>query len=313
MYDTLILRLFRYSTDDWATATAAVEDAKTTADVDTGEETTHGHHRNLRITMSGSSMYICGSLAKWYYPFEPITLNRHDAKDAITALSDTFHLDMGRANVQRVDGSKDFIMQHPTQRYYELLAAMPRHSRVQATGNTLYFTHAAQKSLNAACFYDKRREVERRKGDVPTVYQGTNLLRYEYRLTGRIRQQMKWGADVTASDLYDKNFYNAFVKMWADAYFSIEKRRTVDIANIPDSLNTADVVKILCAYGLQHLTPDVEQSILLALKDRVKDAHYISRARAKLRSIRATAKIATTNDLVSELDAQIRNVVMYGR
>lgn len=312
MYDTVNLYYDRYSTDDWATTAKEIEDAKSVADIETGEVTTHGHNRNLRVKMSESGIYIVGSLAKWYYPEEPITLNRHQAQEAITALSDTLHIDISRARVQRLDGSKDFIMQHPPQRYYDLLAAMPRHSRVQATGNTLYFTHAAQKPLNTLCFYDKRREVESRKGDVPQVFQDTNLLRYELRLTGRIRQQMKWN-EVTAATLYDRKFYTAFIHLWADTYFSIQKRRTVDVDNIPDSLNTADVVKILCAFALQHVTPDAEQSILLVLRNKVKDAHYISRARAKLRSIRDTAKITATNDLINELDANIRNVVMYGR
>lgn len=312
MYDTVNLYYDRFSTDDWQTTAKAIEDANSVADVGTGEVTTHGHSRNLRVKMSESGIYIVGSLAKWHFPYEPITLNRHQAQDAITALSDVFHVDMGRARVQRLDGSKDFIMRHPPQRYYELLASRPRYNRVQGTANTLYFNQNVAKPIQRQCFYDKRREVESRKGDVPQVYQDTNLLRYELRLTGRIKQQMKWD-EVTAATLYDRKFYNAFVKLWADSYYSIEKRRTVDVGNIPHDLNTQDIVKILCAYGLQYLTPDIQQSILLAIKDKVKDRHYIPRAIAKVKDIRQTAKISDTGDLIRELDADVRNVVIYGR
>lgn len=312
MYDTVNLYCDLFSTDDRATTAKAIEDAKSVADVDTGEVTTKGHTRNMRVAMSDRGLYICGSIAKWLLPYEPLTLNRHQAQDAITALSDTFHVDMGRARVQRLDGSKDFIMKHEPQRYYDLLQARPRYNRVRGTSNTLYFNQNVIKPIQRLCFYDKRREVESRKGDVPTVYQDTNLLRYELRLTGRVKAQMKWG-EVTAADLYDRKFYNAFVKLWADAYFSIEKRHTVDVANIPDELNTADIVKILCAYGLQYVTPEAQQSVLLAIKDRVKDRHYLTRAIARVKDIRQTAKISDTSDLIRELDANIRNVVIYGR
>jgi len=313
MYDTVNLYYDRFTTDDWEQTATVIEDAKSVADVETGEVTTKGHHRNLRIAMSGQGMYICGSIAKWFLPYEPTTLNRRQMQDAVTALSDTFHVDMNRAKVQRLDGSKDFIMKYEPQRYYELLAARPRYKRVPVNTETLYFNQDVQKPIQRLCFYDKRREVEHRKGDVPTVYEDTKLLRYELRLMGRVKQQMKWG-EVTAATLYDSKFYNRFVKKWADAYFSIEKRRAVDIANLTATdLNTADIVKIVCAYALQHITPDEEASVLLAIKDKVKDRHYLPRAKARLRDIRQTAKISDTNDLIRELDADIRNVVIYGR
>lgn len=313
MYDTVNLYYDRFHTDDWAATAKTIEDAKSVADVETGEITTRGHYRNLRVKMSESGIYIVGSLAKWYLPDEPLTLNRHQAKEAITALSDTLHVDIGRARVQRLDGSKDFIMKYEPQRYYELLQGRPHYNRVQGTANTLYFNQNVARPIQQQCFYNKRREIESRKGDVPTVYQDTNLLRYEFRLMGRVKQQMKWN-EVTASTLYDRKFYNAFVGMWADAYFSIEKRRTVSIESLTSNdLNTQDIVKILCARGLQYVTPDEQQSILLAIKDRVKDRHYIPRAIAKVKDIRQTAKISDTSDLITELDANIRNVRMYGR
>lgn len=312
MYDTINFYYERFSTDDWQATAKAIEDAKTMADVDTGELTTSGHSRNLRIKQSESGLYICGSLAKWFLPDEPLTLNRRQAQDAIAALSDTLHVDMSRARVQRIDGSKDFLMAHEPQRYYDLLAARPRYSRVQSTSNTLYFNQNIAKPIQRLCFYDKRREVEHRKADLPQVYEGSNLLRYELRLTGRIRQQMKWD-EVTGATLYDRKFYHTFVDMWATSYFSIEKRRAIEIGNIPDGLNTADVVKVVLAYGLQHMTPEDEERILMAMKDRVKDRHYIPRAKAKLRDIRQTAKISDTNALILELDAHIRNVQIYGR
>ena len=122
MYDTVHFRINSVEAGNDCQASALyLTNAKETVNRDTGEIWTLGNVNNMRVVVSMSGISIKGSLAKYYFPDNTYTLNRHQVKDAIIKLSDDLHLDLMKANVSRIDVSTNFMMKYKTGTYYDVL------------------------------------------------------------------------------------------------------------------------------------------------------------------------------------------------
>lgn len=315
MYDTVNFWLNRVDAGkDFEKSTLYLTNSKETANRDTGEIWSTGSIDNMKVTVSMAGVSVKGSLAKFYLPDNTYTLNRNLVKDAISKLSDALHLDLMKANVTRLDLSTNFIMQNEVTRYFDVLGACTHFNRVQATNNTLYYHNAGRQQKKAMIFYNKARETASRDIELPGVFKGANLLRYESRWNTRLPQQLK-EAEVKGCTLYDRQFYGKVVSLWADGYFKIDKKKTIKM-DVMDNIRTvSDAANFVCAVALQRLQHDEVQSIMEELKERnvFADRKYYTRLRDKIKDITGKATITETSDLVKELDSEVRQVLAYKR
>jgi len=85
-------------------------------------------------------------------------------------------------------------------------------------------------SLNGGrlCFYDKNKEHKSHREEIPELYQGRNVLRYERRHAQRLSRQFDVEA-VTGATLYDEAFYIKVVNQWKEGYQSIQKINDVTL------------------------------------------------------------------------------------
>ncbi|GAB6013377.1 phage/plasmid replication domain-containing protein [Viscerimonas tarda] len=315
MYDTVNFWLNRVEAgSDLEKSTQYLKNPKETVNKDTGEFWSVGNLDNLKVTVSMAGVSIKGSLAKFLFPDNTYTLNRNQVKEAIAKLSDSIHLDLLRACVTRIDVSTNFIMKHPANGYYDVLGLCRNFNRVQATNNTLYYHNKGKEQKRALIFYDKAREVSSRNGVMPDVFSGSNLLRYEARWNTRLPQQLK-EPEIKGNTLFDAKFYGKVISLWADGYFNIDKKRTPNFEAMEKIKTVSDATDFVCAIALHKLTPDEVQSILEDMKQNkvFEDRKYYTRLKAKLKEISNKADITKADDLVTELDSEIRNILSYKR
>jgi hypothetical protein len=315
MYDTVNFWMGRVEAGSgFDASTLHLENARETVDRATGEAWTVGDADNLKVTVSMAGISVKGSLARFYLPDNTYTLNRHLVKDAIEKLSDTLHVDLTQANVTRMDVSTSFIMKHGASDYYGVLGLCRHFNRVQATGNTLYYHNRGKERKRTMVFYDKAREVTARNGVVPEVYRGANLLRYESRWNTRLPQQLK-EPEIRGRTLFDRRFYSRIIGLWADGYFSIEKKKKTNHKAMEEIKTVSDATDYICALALQRLPADEVQYIMSEMKQRnvFSDRNYYTRLHKKLKDIAGKAASAEQDDLVKELDGEVRQILAYKR
>jgi len=282
--------------------------------MDTGETCTVGCIDNMKVVVSMAGVSIKGSLAKYFFPDNTYTLTRNNVKEAIIKMSDVLHLDMMKAMVKRIDVSTNFIMKHETGLYYDVLGNCKNLKRTQMGDETVYYNSKSSEKKMEMVFYNKAREVENRRGELPEVYAGANMLRYESRWSSRLPQQLN-EAEITGQTLYDARFYGKIIGLWADGYFRIEKRRTLNYGAMEKIKTVSDATDFICAMALQKLNPDEVQNIMEEMKRRnvFEDRKYYTRLKEKIKTIGNKAEFTDVDILAKELDGEVRNVLAYKR
>ncbi len=225
MYDTVFLRLIQDNTRrvDFLTELPCILE-------DVGEHNYSGFPfitgslNGLKVTASRYQLKIKdGSLCKFYMGNNFQTMGRCDTQKAIEKLSDTLHLPMGKAKVTRMDIAQNFILKHPPDVYFNHLGALRYANRLQEPTGLYYCLNGGR-----LCFYDKNQEQKSHREEIPDLYKGRNVLRYERRYTQRIAS--KFGVkEVTGALLSNEVFYVEVVKRWKADYQAIQKINDVTI------------------------------------------------------------------------------------
>lgn len=222
MFDTINFRLRQ---DDLKSRADFIEDLPgylsnvAYTETNTGEMWISGTLGNLNITANWYAVNIGkGSLCKWYLQDNLKVLSRGDTKSAVEALSDTIHLPVSRAQVTRLDFGCGLIVKRPVLEYLDRLGRLSRYDRLTQPNSVYYYQNTKQ-----LVFYDKIAEERAHKGNIPELYLGRNVLRYEYRVISRLQKNLCKAEPVRASLLYNRAFYNSLLSLWRDSYSSINK------------------------------------------------------------------------------------------
>ena len=181
-------------------------------DPETGALYKKGMLDRLEIKENRIGIKIMGSLAKYYYGNNFRTLTNEETKKAIEKISDSIHLDVRAAQVNRIDFASNFIVSELPSIYFSCLSDSPRLYRSQLR-TTLYFTN----KIRSLVFYDKCNEAKAYNRIIPIEYANKNVLRYEYRQKRLKRNQF------FLSDLYNRNTFNSLLNEWYDRYHSIRR------------------------------------------------------------------------------------------
>ncbi len=213
----------------WAARTRATPDvskfldrAKDQIDHDTGEICTFGSLEGLKVSIYTGGISIVGSLAKYLYPNNIYSLDRHTTTQAIEKLSDSLHISLGDAKVTGLEFGTQFVMAHPVENYLSKLGDMPKLLRYHFDVGTLYYKPKGKQQPKVFAFYDKKADAVAKDMALPVGFDEANLLKYEMRINGRLPQQLGV-ADVTAATLSEKPFYRLMVKRYQESYFAISK------------------------------------------------------------------------------------------
>ena len=133
-------------------------------------------------------------------------------------------------------------------------------------------------------------------------------MRYNQRLS-----QQLGVAEVTASTLSEKEFYRQMVRRYQDSYFSISKQKQVK-TNVMNEIKTvSDAYDVLVA----RLISQSDQTQITAFLEELKEAKIFedrksySRLKKKIQEVATKADISVSDELVRELDNEIKNIGAY--
>lgn len=262
------------------------------------------------VLLSDAGISLKGSLPKFLLPTNIHTLTRAGALQAIEKLSDSLHLPIKDAKVTRIDISNILIVDRPPCEYYPFLGSKPHFERLQATKNTLYYNTNKKQLI----FYNKIEGAKASGMKIPEGYQGKNLLRFEVRYLERLSKQFNRHF-LTGSALTEEHFYTEMIKGWSDEYFSISKLKSTSSVDTSSIKTPNDAKDVLFSYLLQHAETGIVHSYLSDLKSKniFTDPKYYTRLKVDLENLCNAEVKAEKSDLINELDAAVREVLINCR
>ena len=269
-----------------------------------------GNLNGLKVTANRYQLKVKdGSLCKYLLGDNFQTMGRGDTQRAIEKLSDTLHLPMGKAVVTRMDIAQNFIVKHPPQVYLNHLGALRYASRLQEPSGLYY-------SLNGGrlCFYDKNKEQKSKREEIPDLYNGRNVLRYERRYTQRIAA--KFGvAEVTGAMLYNEAFYIEALNRWKADYQAIQK-----INDITLNFQAMKTKQELYKMGILSLTEQAggQVEMINQINEAQQRGELTKKQAYDLRvavneACQLKEGLTAPNEAIQELDKKVAEAVRFYR
>lgn len=289
-----------------------LDEANTQINHQTGEVKTFGSLEGLKVSIFVGGLSIVGSLPKYLYGSNVYPLDRHTTAQAIEKIGDALHIPIEKASVTGVEFGTNFLMLHQVQDYLAKLGNMPRLTRYHFEPSTLYYKGTGKQQLKTFVFYDKLADARAKGMDYPENMKGANLLKYEMRLNGRLPHQLGV-PEVKASTLTETPFYRLIVKRYQDSYFSISKLFQLKTNIMSEIKTVSDAYNVFVA----RLISQTDQSQIGGFLDELKEAKVFndrinySRLKKKIQEVATKANITMTDELMRELDDEIKNCGAY--
>ena len=313
MYDKVKLWIDRAAAGvQCGTIADTLSGANTQIDHTTGEVKTFGYVGGLKVCAFVGGVAIMGSLPKYLHGSNIYSLDRKSTARAIEKLSDELHIDVSAAGVTELEFGTNFPMRHKVEEYLCKLGDMPRMTRCHFEASTLYYKGKGRQQPKVFTFYDKRAEAEQKAMPYPDDLKEANVLRYEMRFRGRLPYQFSV-PEVRASTLYDRAFYKAMAKRYQDNYFSISKQNQVKTNIMSEIKTVSDAFNVFVA----RLMSESDQTQIGGFIDELKragvfgDRKNYARLRKKIQEVAAKANFSSSDELIKELDDDIRNCCAY--
>ncbi len=289
-----------------------LDKVNTQVDHQTGEVKTFGSLDGLKISIFVGGISVVGSLAKYLYGSNVYALDRHTTADAVGKLSDALHLQTDKAKVTGLEFGTSFLMKHPVTAYLAKLGDMPRLSRMQIDEPTLYYKGTGKEQQKVFAFYDKIAEAQTKGLDYPKEWADANLLRYEMRLNKRLPYQLGV-QEVTASTLYQQDFYRMLMRRYQDSYFSITKINQIKTDVMSEIKTVSDAYDVFVARLISQTDQTQIRGYLNELKEAgvFNDRNYYTRLKKKIQDVATKANFTISDELMKELDDEIKNCGAY--
>lgn len=310
MYDTVNFWLSREYIDlcNYSKITNVLSDIQENIDVKTGSCKISGNFNNYRITLSESSVFISGSLAKFYFNGENQSiLTRMATKDAIQMLQDSLNIPLDKAEIKRIDLGFNFPVKHTESSYYSFLGDANYYDRLEQNNGVYYRNHQKQMA-----FYSKICEQKNKKKTVLPIYEGRHLLRYELRFLRRLQVQLQ-EPFIDTHLLINEAFYMKLLDKWKQEYFKIYRHKLLMFK--PKIMNSSkEFEKQLMALGLQMLGGE-QKAFEMIKQARTQDFFDNKmqeiRLKKKIKNLCSLEICTKTNDLIKELDYKVNQVVKF--
>ncbi|MCM1163396.1 MAG: hypothetical protein NC339_04025 [Muribaculaceae bacterium] len=277
-----------------------------------GQQVVTGKTGNLSVSISPYQVKVKdGSLCKWLLGDNYQAMGRGDVQRAVEKLSDVLHLPFDRATITRLDVGLSIPVREPTANYFNHLGVLNYAKRLQQASGLYYYRHSQAERL---CFYDKNREQRDNREEIPELYRGVNVLRYEQRFMARL-PSLLGVAQVTGAMLYDEGFYITLLNRWREAYQAIRKVNTITL-NF-QAMKTKKDLQTMGVLGLvERLGGEVE--IINHINEAKKRGDLTPKQAFDLRqAIKQACNVrdglTTPTEAITELDKKIAEAIRYYR
>lgn len=262
-----------------------------------------GNILGMNVSASKNGINIKGSLCKSYLGDNFQTLTRQDGKRALEQLTDNLKIDLGTANVRRIDFANNFLMKHPPETYYPYLGSSQNFKRLQQPQSIYY-----QKGDTTKLFYNKIAEGKSKREIIPQIWLQKNVLRFELRYTSRLKKQFNTSL-LMANNLFNEVFYIGLVDRWVKEYETINKISSIklDTKNMkrPKDFFNQLLLQKINEIGQNRLLEEVEG---MKAQNVFEHPEYYSRLKADIKRLCSNDLYTESSDLILELDKKIKLV-----
>jgi hypothetical protein len=306
MYDSVHLWLPRERLNyfDASTLTQRLTGLTEKYTVDTGATTITGKLENYVVTIKEEGIILTGSLCKLFFGNNFQTLNRKSTEQAIIKMSDLLSIRVKDATITRIDVAENLNMNYQPDIYYHSLGEMGRFKR-QEQPNGIYY----RQSKKVLSFYDKIREQKDKHGFIPDAINGNNILRYELRYISRLLEQFNRNI-ITASTLFQNDFYDDLLNRWQLHYDTIRKNRILNIDI--NFTKMKDLEKLLLLKGAEALGGE---KVLMQMIEQAKQRGVfqyqmqVKRMKDRIKNVCRSPRFTHLSDEVIELDTKVKEAV----
>lgn len=275
-----------------------------------GSEYVTGQVKNLSIMVCEAGVSVKGSLPKFLFGDNFQLLTRQTSEQAVEKLSDVLGLPFKLAQVRRLDIAHSFMVKQESEAYFSYLGHCNYYSRLQQP-HTLYYQNRQRVKL----FYNKVEEGKRAGYQLPNVWEGKNVLRYELRYLRNLTKQFN-RSEVTLETLTEEAFYMGLIDRWAGEYANIKKQQMYNLdLSIMKSIKDFD--RQIYLRGL--LSIGSEQKVLEMIEQAKREGIFenkmqVKRLKDKVKDLFHCPTAYTEKaDLVAELDQHVKHVLMFYR
>ena len=310
MYDKV--KLWATRTGDTPDVSKFLDRAKDQIDHETGEVCTFGSLEGLKVSIYTSGISITGSLSKYLHSNNIYPLDRHSTAQAVEKLSDSLHISFNEAKVTGLEFGTQFVMKHQVSDYLSRLGDMPKLLRYHFDVGSLYYKPKGKRQSKVFAFYDKKADAVAKDMILPLGFEEANLLKYEMRINGRLPQQLGL-PEVTASTLSEKTFYHSMVKRYQENYFAISKLNQIKTDVMDEIKTVSDAFDVFVARLITQSNQTQIAGFLEELKGAkvFDDRKCYSRLKKKIQEVATKADITVSDELIKELDDEIKNIGAY--
>lgn len=279
-------------------------------DLNTGKKSYSGRIRNFSIQVNEQRVKIKGSLAKFYNGNNVQALNQETTKFAIEELSDLTSLPIKDAQINRLDLAQNLSVMYPARSYYNYFGEKPYMQRLEQ-GNGLYYRN----TLGERIFYDKSIELKRSKEVIDSEIMAQNLIRFEVRDYGHKNICKRYNvSELNVGVLCEPSFYRGMASTWATEYGKIDKYRNLPLFRDEVYREPKQFCNQIFYTGIKELGG--YNSLMSSIKEaksrnvyETSDQYYA--LQRKIRSLNKIADKRVPNLLVDEIDAKVRDIVLY--
>jgi len=287
-----------------------LDGAKQQTDLRTGEVKIYGGLEGLKVSIFAGGLSVVGSMPKFLYGSNVYPLDIRATIQALEKLSDILHIQVADANITEIEFGANYVMKYPVKDYLSRLGTMPRCERVQVAPYSIRYEGKGKIKPKVFACYDKKEDAKVKGMEYPDGIE--NLLRGEIRLCGRLPYQLSV-PEVKASTLTDVKFVRLIVEHYQESYFSISKINQIKNDVMSEIKNVTDAFNVLVA----RLISQTDQSQIAGFLDELKQAGVFAdrknytRLKKKIEEVATKANITISDDLIRELDDEIKNSVAY--
>lgn len=261
-----------------------------------------GTLENLYISIGINGISINGSLNKYFHTDNLQKLSRQQTELAIQKLSDNLKLEIKKAKVKKIEFSHNFIVEQPANNYYKLLGECRYLTRLEQP-DSIYYKSKSKELI----FYNKIKESENNKIQIPYIWQNKNVLRYEIKYNARLPKQLNQST-VIAENLYNENFYISMIDNYVKEYFQIKKNKLMKPKI--ENLTSKDAKEYLLSALIEIIGQNEVNIITESWKHNFTTSKEVQRFKKQLQLLKG---LTETSPLINELDQKILSLKMYYR
>jgi hypothetical protein len=266
----------------------------------------------MGVFMGLDSIIIHGSLAKYLNSENVSNLTYLQVEEAILKLENDTGINLATAIVKMVECGVSIITNEQPAEYLKLFGYPARFTRREYATMTGVetVTYSTQTGSYQFSGYNKALEVQRKKKqEMPTMFEGVNILRFEYKIVRRRGIKAKFKRDLTAYDLFNPAVYRELQNLFIEAYQAVPKfGRQCHIETLEKV--TPKVWIELLAEQYRQTFPKECLHLLKVLRESgaLTDKNH-ERIRAANRAREQKYTFVDKSPLVAELDARVMNIM----